>query len=208
MRKLMLTALVLSVAVDTSTFAQTEKSSPAVANETPAAVTATDGGDTPSQQSPNMASGQSAETAGPFVTIPETGTWRVTQLEGKAVYGAENESIGEIDDVLVSADGSITAVIIGVGGFLGIAEKSVAVDMSALHLGPGANQQQADAANAEVSPETTVYNARGLVPSGDAATTNNIEIDESGLPERIVLNVTRQQLEAAPAFEGVKAAPN
>ena len=31
-----------------------------------------------------------------------------------------------------------------------------------------------------------------------------IEIGEDGLPDRIVLNVTRQQLEDAPAFEGVR----
>lgn len=177
----------------------------------------------------DMATDQSAETAGPFITVPETGAWRVTDLEGKAVYGAENESIGEINDVLVSQNGSINAVIIGVGGFLGIGEKNVAVDMSALELGPGADQQQADAASASASSETTTSTAAGTSTSapaattpapggttvppaqapaaGETASTDDIQIGEDGLPERIVLNVTRQQLEDAPAFEGVEAAP-
>ena len=41
--------------------------------------------------------------------------------------------IGDISDVLVSpSDGKITAVIIGVGGFLGMGEKEVAVSFGAI----------------------------------------------------------------------------
>ena len=191
-------------------------------------------------------------TEGPFVTVPSTGAWRVSDFQGKAVYGSDGENIGEINDVLVSQDGSVNAVIIGVGGFLGIGEKDVAVDMGALELGPGATQAEADQAamkmeqQQEVSDETTASTDAGTAttPAGGAtvapadgnqtamtndpaASTNTttgtgmpatgddaemaandadtIEIGEDGLPERIVLNVTRQQLEDAPAFEGVRA---
>ena len=75
-----------------------------------------------------------------FVTVPETGAWRVSDLQGKAVYGSDGESIGEINDILVSVDGSVNAVI-GVGGFLGIGEKDFAVDLAAHKLGPGDPQQ-------------------------------------------------------------------
>jgi hypothetical protein len=37
-----------------------------------------------------------------------------------------------------------------------------------------------------------------------AGSGETIQIGEDGLPDRIVLNVTRQQLEDAPAFEGVQ----
>ena len=198
----------------------------------------------------------SATTEGPFVTVPETGAWRVSDFQGKAVYGSDGESIGEINDVLVSQDGSVNAVIIGVGGFLGIGEKNVAVDMSALQLGPGATQAEAnqasranpDAAPGDVSGETTASTNTDnttMPPAGGAGTAatgtdtamtdgaaapgagttgtgmpatgddqmaaNNagndgaIMIGPDGLPERIVLNVTRQQLEDAPAFEGVRS---
>lgn len=137
MKKLTLSALILSAAIPAAALAQTSATTPAPATEAPAAETHLN---KPDNKPGDMASDQTAETAGPFITVPEMGAWRVTDLEGKAVYGAENESIGEISDVLVSQDGSINAVIIGVGGFLGIGEKNVAVDMSALQLGPGANQ--------------------------------------------------------------------
>jgi sporulation protein YlmC with PRC-barrel domain len=48
-------------------------------------------------------------------------------LEGTTVYGANDENIGEINDVVLTKDGKVEAVIIDVGGFLGIGEKSVAV---------------------------------------------------------------------------------
>jgi sporulation protein YlmC with PRC-barrel domain len=230
MKKLTLSALVLSAAIPAAALAQTNATTPP-ATEAPAAATNQNNatGGMSDRKPMEMASDQSAETAGPFITVPEAGAWRVTDLEGKAVYGAENESIGQINDVLVSQDGSVNAVIIGVGGFLGIGEKNVAVDMSALQLGPGADQQQADAANAAVSSETTASTTAGNTTSAPVATTpapggttvppaqspaagetasaDDIKIGEDGLPERIVLNVTRQQLEDAPAFEGVKAAP-
>nr|WP_254004807.1 PRC-barrel domain-containing protein [Pleomorphomonas sp. NRK KF1] len=161
-----------------------------------------------------------------FVTVPETGAWRVSDLEGKAVYGSDGANIGDINDVLVSQDGSVNAVIIGVGGFLGIGEKDVAVNMSALQLGPGDTQAQANAASSAL-PDPT--GATGAV-SGDAmpgqgvtdmdspgVTTNatgdmaantagtGATIGDDGLPDRIILNVTREQLEQAPAFEGVEA---
>lgn len=230
MRKLTLSALVLSAAIPAAALAQTSATTPAPATEAPAASSQNKAASGMSDQKPmDMASDQSAETAGPFITVPEMGAWRVTDLEGKAVYGAENESIGEINDVLVSQDGSINAVIIGVGGFLGIGEKNVAVDMSALVLGPGADQRHADAANEAVSSETTASTTAGNTTGAPTATTpapggttatpaqtpaaeetasaDDIKIGEDGLPERIVLNVTRQQLEDAPAFEGVEAAP-
>jgi len=53
-------------------------------------------------------------------------------LIGTTVYGADDENIGEINDVVLSDDGQIDAVIIDVGGFLGIGEKPVAVGMDNL----------------------------------------------------------------------------
>lgn len=42
------------------------------------------------------------------------------------VYDRSDNKIGSVDDVLIDRDGHVTAVIIGVGGFLGIGEKDVA----------------------------------------------------------------------------------
>jgi sporulation protein YlmC with PRC-barrel domain len=56
----------------------------------------------------------------------------VTDWYKQDVYDPSKSSIGKIDDVLVSDNGQITALVIGVGGFLGAGEKDVAVPFSAV----------------------------------------------------------------------------
>ena len=48
------------------------------------------------------------------------------------VYDPSDNKIGEIMDVLVSPEGRATALIVGVGGFLGAGEKDVAVPFTAV----------------------------------------------------------------------------
>jgi len=60
------------------------------------------------------------------------GEIRSEALVGTTVYGANDENIGEIGDILLSTDGKVDAVIIDVGGFLGVGEKEVAVGMDNL----------------------------------------------------------------------------
>lgn len=55
-------------------------------------------------------------------------------LDGKDIYGANNEKIGEIEDFILNADGSVGAVVVEVGGFLGVGEKDVLVNWSALQI--------------------------------------------------------------------------
>jgi sporulation protein YlmC with PRC-barrel domain len=54
---------------------------------------------------------------------------------GKPVYNAEDKSIGDVNDLIMEEDGGIVAAVIGVGGFLGIGEKSVAVPWNQLQAG-------------------------------------------------------------------------
>jgi sporulation protein YlmC with PRC-barrel domain len=56
----------------------------------------------------------------------------VTDWYKQSVYDPADNKIGEIMDVLVSPDGKATALIVGVGGFLGAGEKDVAVPFSAV----------------------------------------------------------------------------
>lgn len=55
-------------------------------------------------------------------------------LTGARVYSTDDRDIGEISDVVLNTDGSVDAVIVDVGGFLGIGEKPVAVKMSMLSI--------------------------------------------------------------------------
>jgi hypothetical protein len=56
----------------------------------------------------------------------------VTNYYKQAVYDPKENKIDEIDDVLIDKDGRIAALVIGVGGFLGVGEKDVAVPFSAV----------------------------------------------------------------------------
>lgn len=69
--------------------------------------------------------------AGLMTTVP-SGSKTVTDWYKQDVYDPGNNKIGEIMDVLVSADGKVDALIVGVGGFLGAGEKDVAVSFDAV----------------------------------------------------------------------------
>ena len=56
------------------------------------------------------------------------------QLINTTVYGANDEDVGEVGDAILTKDGKIDAVIIDVGGFLGIGEKPVAVAFEDLQI--------------------------------------------------------------------------
>jgi sporulation protein YlmC with PRC-barrel domain len=53
-------------------------------------------------------------------------------LIGTTVYGANDEKVGEIGDVVLSSDNRIDAIVVDVGGFLGMGEKPVAIGMDKL----------------------------------------------------------------------------
>ncbi|MBK8085389.1 MAG: PRC-barrel domain-containing protein [Devosia sp.] len=58
-----------------------------------------------------------------------------TEIIGRQVYASaatDAEHIGDVDNLVIGENGDIAAVVIGVGGFLGIGEKHVAVNFSEL----------------------------------------------------------------------------
>ncbi|MGE6781260.1 PRC-barrel domain-containing protein [Ensifer adhaerens] len=61
---------------------------------------------------------------------------------GQSVYNAGDESIGEINDLIIKKDGGVEAAVIGVGGFLGLGEKDVAVPFDRITI---AEQPNTDA---------------------------------------------------------------
>jgi sporulation protein YlmC with PRC-barrel domain len=78
---------------------------------------------------------QAAPTAsGPakiFTTIPAGTT--VTNFYKQNVYDPSDNKIGDIDDVLIDKAGNVSAMIVSVGGFLGMGEKDVAIPFSDVH---------------------------------------------------------------------------
>ena len=64
----------------------------------------------------------------------ERGDWRASNLMGLKVTNVANETIGDINEILFDNDGKIAAIVIGVGGFLGMGERHAAVEFSSVQL--------------------------------------------------------------------------
>lgn len=71
-----------------------------------------------------------------FLQDQSSSDWRASKLLGTNVYGPDNAKIGDVSEVLLDNSGSAHAVVIGVGGFLGVGQKDVAVPFSALTVTP------------------------------------------------------------------------
>jgi len=91
---------------------------------------------------PTAAAPDSTGAAGElrFVKAQQAEEMLASTLLGTSVYNGENQSLGEINDILFDADGQLRTVVIGVGGFLGIAERDVAVPWKALGVSQDENQ--------------------------------------------------------------------
>ena len=64
-----------------------------------------------------------------FIQAQGTDQWVFSKFKGTDVIGPDNAQVGDVNDVLFDKGGKIIGLIVGVGGFLGIGEKSVAIDM-------------------------------------------------------------------------------
>jgi sporulation protein YlmC with PRC-barrel domain len=73
------------------------------------------------------APGDVATASGTYLTEQESDQIAASTYIGQSVYNAGDESIGKINDLIMKKDGGVEAAVIGVGGFLGMGEKDVAV---------------------------------------------------------------------------------
>jgi sporulation protein YlmC with PRC-barrel domain len=80
-----------------------------------------------------------AAAPGSYASEQTSDEWRSTKLVGLNVYNANDEKIGDINDLILGSDGKISSAVIGVGGFLGMGEKLVAVPFSDLKFGRDTN---------------------------------------------------------------------
>lgn len=60
--------------------------------------------------------------------------FRASKIMGKSVYNLNNESIGEVNDIIINDGKTIKAIVVGVGGFLGMGERNVAIDPASIVL--------------------------------------------------------------------------
>jgi sporulation protein YlmC with PRC-barrel domain len=65
--------------------------------------------------------------------------WLATKFRGTSVLGSDGAKIGSVDDILFERNGSIKALVIGVGGFLGIGAKEVAIPFKQFQVASGSD---------------------------------------------------------------------
>jgi len=89
---------------------------------------------TMSPSSPPAATTGSAPASTPTFARVSTDEMFSSKLKGLNVTNQNNQSIGEIADVAITKDNQVQALILSVGGFLGMGEHYVAVAPSAVKV--------------------------------------------------------------------------
>lgn len=88
------------------------------------------------------------DAASPFQTEPAGPSLSASDVIGARVYVSEAaidadaysgvqegwNDVGEVNDIILGRDGTVDAVLVDIGGFLGMGERQVAVDMAALKV--------------------------------------------------------------------------
>jgi sporulation protein YlmC with PRC-barrel domain len=207
LKKHMAACLVASAFITMPVLAQTS-TTPSATSPTPPATSA---------PSPSSGGGSGAAASGKFITEQQGTQWRASKLIGLDVYGADNQKIGDVNDVLVDRQGNADAVVVGVGGFLGIGEKNVALPFSAFEWQMDDTRRTASAGTAGSgtagsgtagSSATTGTTA----PAGSPAATGSTSApagsartaaSDRGYPDHAVLRMSKADLEGAPTFRYV-----
>lgn len=105
-----------AILMSSAAFAQTTPTTPAPSATPP--VTTAPPARTPATETPMKSKAPTQEV---------TGAWNAKAFMGSRVYNMAGERVGDVNDILVDG-GRVTAVVVGVGGFLGIGEKEVALN--------------------------------------------------------------------------------
>jgi sporulation protein YlmC with PRC-barrel domain len=86
---------------------------------------------TPPPQTPPAATTPSGQ---PMWYSHQADEMRASKLIGIKVVNTANETIGDINEIVLGRDGNVAAVIVGVGGFLGMGEGEVAVNFKSIRM--------------------------------------------------------------------------
>ena len=188
MKTNLLTAALLGVSV-LATAAYAQSTPPVPATSTPSATAS------------------STTTTAPVDKMALKGNWRASKLMGLDVYNEANEKLGDINELIMDKDGKINAVVIGVGGFLGMGEHDIAVTIDKLKFveEPVRTSSAAPAATTTERRETTTT---GAATAPAATTTTTTTTPSSGaassndwVPDHAVMSGTKEQLKAMPQFK-------
>jgi sporulation protein YlmC with PRC-barrel domain len=126
--------------------------------------------------------------------------WRASKLVGLNVYNDQNEKLGDISEVLLDKSGKVEGVVIGVGGFLGIGQSDIKVEMSKLKFVDEPVRTSATTTTSRTTADTPTGERTTTTTSAPATTARSA--DRDWYPDHAVLSgVTKDQLKAMPQFK-------
>src|SRR5919109_564674 len=89
---------------------------------------------------PSQAQGQGGQKdQAAAIPARQPDTVLASSLLNASVYGPNDSTVGEIEDILLKSDGKIEGLVVSVGGFLGLGEKNVALRMDRFKVKPEAD---------------------------------------------------------------------
>ena len=119
--------------------------------------------------------------------------WRASKLIGINVYNDKNEKLGDISELLLDKSGKVEGVVIGVGGFLGMGEHDIKVDMSKLKF---VNEP------ARTSSTTTTTTTGEATRPASTSTTTTRSTEKQWYPDHAVLSgASKEQLKSMTQFK-------
>jgi sporulation protein YlmC with PRC-barrel domain len=141
-----------------------------------------------------------ATTAGSQEKMALKGNWRASKLMGLDVYNEANEKLGDINELILDKNGKVNAVVIGVGGFLGMGEHDIAVSMDKLKF------MEEPVRTSSTAPATTTRDNAGTpreTTTGAATTTTTARSGNANdwTPDHAVMSGTKEQLKVVPQFK-------
>ncbi len=154
-----------------------------------------------------------AQNSPPTATAPAADSVKSDRLIGRSVVNAQNETIGDINSVYLNKDGKVDSVIVGVGGFLGMGEREVALKWSDLHISDNGNKIVVDATKDQLKamPEYKYSNKsyRGSVFSDKGVTTPPMasHADNATMPDRDTAGTMPHRDRGDMANNGTTATP-
>jgi sporulation protein YlmC with PRC-barrel domain len=141
-----------------------------------------------------------AATASPTAGVDKMmykGKWRASKLMGLDIYNEANEKLGDVNELILDKDGKVAAVVIGVGGFLGMGEHDIAVTMDKLKF---VDEPVRTSATTTTTRETTTGTA--AAPANTTATTTTRTSNANDwAPDHAVMSGNKDQLKALPQFK-------
>jgi sporulation protein YlmC with PRC-barrel domain len=140
-----------------------------------------------------------ATTAGSQEKMMLKGNWRASKFMGLDVYNEANEKLGDINELILDKNGKVNAVVIGVGGFLGMGEHDIAVSMDKLKF------MEEPVRTSSTAPATTTRETTTKETTTGAATTTTTTARTADAndwtPDHAVMSGTKEQLKAMPQFK-------